>query len=103
MNSLEVKLISKICSSGEAVVYVLKSVSFSAPKGEFVAIVGESGPSKSTLLDMIGAPDIPISESVLIDGRDILSPDDSHLTIFWRRNIGFIFQSFNLIPGLNVE
>ena len=103
MNLLEVKSISKTYGSGEAAVHALKNVSFSVPKGEFVAIVGESGSGKSTLLNMIGALDTPTSGNVLIDGRDILSLDDSRLTIFRRKNIGFIFQSFNLIPELNVE
>jgi len=103
MNLLEVKSISKTYGSGEAAVHALKNVSFSVPKGEFVAIVGESGSGKSTLLNMIGALDTPTSGNVLIDGRDILSLDDDRLTIFRRRNIGFIFQSFNLIPELNVE
>lgn len=103
MNLLEVKSISKTYGSGEAAVQALKNVSFSVPKGEFVAIVGESGSGKSTLLNMIGALDTPTSGNVLIDGRDILSLDDNRLTIFRRRNIGFIFQSFNLIPELNVE
>ena len=103
MNLLEVKSISKTYGSGEAAVHALKTVSFSVPKGEFVAIVGESGSGKSTLLNMIGALDTPTSGNVLIDGRDILSLDDNRLTIFRRRNIGFIFQSFNLIPELNVE
>lgn len=103
MNLLEVKSISKTYGSGEAAVHALKNVSFSVPKGEFVAIVGESGSGKSTLLNMIGALDTPTYGNVLIDGRDILSLDDDRLTIFRRRNIGFIFQSFNLIPELNVE
>ena len=103
MNLLEVKSISKTYGSGEAAVHALKDVSFSVPKGEFVALVGESGSGKSTLLNMVGALDTPISGKVFIDGNDIFSMKDSSLTIFRRRNIGFIFQSFNLIPELNVE
>lgn len=103
MNLLEVKSISKTYGRGEAAVYALKDISFSVPKGEFVAIVGESGSGKSTLLNMIGALDTPTSGKVFIDGKDILSMKDNSLTIFRRRNIGFIFQSFNLIPELNVE
>lgn len=103
MNLLEVKSISKTYGSGEAAVYALKDVSFSVSKGEFVAIVGESGSGKSTLLNMVGALDIPTSGNVFMDGKDIFSMKDSSLTIFRRRNIGFIFQSFNLIPELNVE
>ena len=103
MNLLEVKNISKIYGSGEAAVHALKQATFSVPKGEFVAVVGESGSGKSTLLNMIGALDTPTSGKVLIDGKDIFSMKDSNLTIFRRRNIGFIFQSFNLIPELTVE
>ncbi|NFI57147.1 ABC transporter ATP-binding protein [Clostridium botulinum] len=103
MNLLEVKSISKTYGKGEAAVHALKDVSFSIPKGEFVAIVGESGSGKSTLLNMVGALDTPTSGKVFIDGKDIFSMKDSKLTIFRRRNIGFIFQNFNLIPELNVE
>ncbi|SHH56598.1 putative ABC transport system ATP-binding protein [Sporobacter termitidis DSM 10068] len=103
MNLLEVKSISKTYGSGEAAVHALKDVSFSVPKGEFVAIVGESGSGKSTLLNMVGALDNPTSGKVFIDGKDIFAMKDSGLTIFRRRNIGFIFQSFNLIPELTVE
>ncbi|MBE5961240.1 MAG: ABC transporter ATP-binding protein [Lachnospiraceae bacterium] len=103
MNLLEVKSISKTYGSGEAAVHALKDVNFSVPKGEFVAIVGESGSGKSTLLNMVGALDTPTSGKVFIDGKDIFSMKDNSLTIFRRRNIGFIFQSFNLIPELNVE
>ena len=83
--------------------FALKDVSFSVPKGEYVAIVGESGSGKSTLLNMIGALDTPTSGKVLIDGKDILAMNDRKLTVFRRRNIGFIFQAFNLIPELTVE
>ncbi|MCW6086715.1 MULTISPECIES: ABC transporter ATP-binding protein [Clostridium] len=103
MNLLEVKSISKTYGSGEAAVHALKDVSFSVPKGEFVAIVGESGSGKSTLLNMVGALDTPTAGKVFIDGKDIFSMKDRNLTIFRRRNVGFIFQSFNLIPELNVE
>lgn len=103
MNLLEVKSISKTYGSGEAAVHALKDVSFSVPKGDFVAIVGESGSGKSTLLNMVGALDTPTAGKVFIDGKDIFSMKDSNLTIFRRRNVGFIFQSFNLIPELNVE
>ena len=103
MDLLEVRTISKTYGTGEAAVNALKNVSFSIPKGEFVAIVGESGSGKSTLLNMIGALDTPASGKVLIDGNDIFSMKDEKLTIFRRRNIGFVFQAFNLIPELNVE
>lgn len=103
MDLLEVKSISKTYGSGETAVHALKKVSFSVPKGEYVAIVGESGSGKSTLLNMIGALDTPTSGRVLIDGKDIFAMKESKLTIFRRRNIGFIFQAFNLIPELTVE
>ncbi len=103
MDLLEVKNISKTYGSGEAAVHALKHVSFSVPKGEFVAIVGESGSGKSTLLNLIGALDSPTSGKVLIGGKDLFSMNDNSLTVFRRRNIGFIFQSFNLIPELTVE
>lgn len=103
MNLLEVKSISKTYGSKEATVHALKNASFSVLKGEFVAIVGESGSGKSTLLNMIGALDTPTSGKVFIDGKDIFTMKERNLTIFRRRNIGFIFQSFNLISELTVE
>ena len=103
MNLLEVRNICKIYGSGETSVKALKDVSFSVPRGEYVAVVGESGSGKSTLLNMIGALDIPTSGKVLIDGKDIFSMNNRKLTVFRRRNIGFIFQAFNLIPELTVE
>ena len=103
MNLLEVKSLSKTYGSGNTVVHALKNVSFAVPKGEFVAIVGESGSGKSTLLNMIGALDTPTEGKIYIDGKDILSMDDNAMTVFRRRNIGFIFQAFNLIPELTVE
>lgn len=103
MNLLEVNAICKTYGNGETAVKALKDVSFTVPKGEFVAVVGESGSGKSTLLNMIGALDTPTSGNVLIDGNEILRMNDEKLTIFRRRNIGFIFQAYNLIPELNVE
>ncbi len=103
MDLLEVKSLNKTYGSGEAAVRALTDVSFSVPKGEFVAVIGESGSGKSTLLNLIGGLDIPDSGKVIIDGRDIFAMKESKLTIFRRRNIGFVFQSFNLIPELNVE
>ncbi len=103
MNLLEVNQICKTYGSGEAAVYALKNVSFSVPKGEYVAVVGESGSGKSTLLNMLGGLDTPTSGKVLIDGKDIFAMNDHALTIFRRRNIGFIFQAFNLVPELTVE
>ncbi|WP_068785524.1 ABC transporter ATP-binding protein [Paenibacillus phocaensis] len=103
MNLLEVNSVCKIYGTGETAVHALRNVSFTVPKGEFVAVVGESGSGKSTLLNMIGALDTPTSGNVRIDGNDIFRMKDEKLTLFRRRNIGFIFQAFNLIPELNVE
>ncbi|WP_411677645.1 ABC transporter ATP-binding protein [Caproicibacter sp.] len=103
MNLLEVQSVSKTYGRGEAAVHALKEVSFSVPKGEFVAVVGESGSGKSTLLNMVGALDSPTSGKVFVDGKDIFAMKESSLTVFRRRNIGFVFQSFNLIPELTVE
>ncbi|MEE0398689.1 MAG: ABC transporter ATP-binding protein [Lachnospiraceae bacterium] len=103
MNLLEVNNICKTYGSGETAVHALKKVSFSVPKGEYVSIVGESGSGKSTLLNMIGALDTPTSGKVVIGGKEIFSMNDNRLTVFRRRNIGFIFQAFNLIPELTVE
>lgn len=103
MNLLEVNTLCKTYGNGDTAVNALKDVSFSIPKGQFVAIVGESGSGKSTLLNMLGALDTPTCGNVLVDGNDIFRMKDEKLTIFRRRNIGFIFQSFNLVPELNVE
>ena len=103
MNLLEVKNISKTYGNGETAVKALKNVSFCVEKGEFLAIVGESGSGQSTLLNMIGALDAPTAGKVIIDGKDIMAMKDDAATIFRRRNIGFIFQAFNLIPELTVE
>lgn len=103
MNILEVQNLCKTYGKGEAQVRALDNVSFSVGKGEFIAIVGESGSGKSTLLNVVGALDNPTSGKVLIDGKDIFSMPEKKLTVFRRQNIGFIFQSFNLIPELNVE
>ena len=103
MKLLEVQNLCKTYGSGEARVEALKNVFFSVAKGEFVAVVGESGSGKTTMFNAIGALDTPTSGKVLIDGKDIFSMPEEQLTIFRRRNIGFIFQSFNLIPELNVE
>ncbi len=81
----------------------LKNVSFSVSKGEFVAIVGPSGSGKSTLLNLLGALDAPTSGKVHLDGKDIFTMKEKELSVFRRRNIGFIFQAYNLVPELNVE
>ena len=103
MDLLEVQDLCKTYGSGETAVHALRHATFSIPKGEFVAVVGESGSGKSTLLNLIGALDTPTSGQVQIDGKDIFSMNERNLTVFRRRNIGFIFQSFNLIPELTVE
>ena len=103
MNLVEVESLSKTYGKGETAVHALKNISFAVPKGEFVAIVGESGSGKTTLLNMLGALDRPQSGKVRIDGKDIFTMSEKALTVFRRRNIGFIFQAFNLIPELTVE
>jgi len=103
MDLLKVEGLCKTYGAGETEVRALKDVNFSVPKGEFVAIVGESGSGKSTLLNMVGALDTPTAGRVFIDGKDTFAMKERSLTIFRRRNIGFIFQAFNLIPELTVE
>lgn len=103
MDLLEVKDLCKTYGSGDTRVEALKNVSFSVSRGEFVAVVGESGSGKSTLLNAIGALDTPTSGKVFIDGKDLFAMKEEERTIFRRRNIGFIFQAYNLIPELNVE
>ena len=103
MNIVEVNDLCKTYGKGEAKVEALKHVSFSLKKGEFAAVIGESGSGKSTLLNCIGALDEPTVGKILIDGQDLFAMTEEKRTIFRRRNIGFIFQAFNLIPELNVE
>ncbi len=103
MELLEVQSVSKTYGSGETAVHALKNVGFFVPKGEFVAVVGESGSGKSTLLNLLGALDTPTSGTVYMDGKDIFAMKERALTVFRRRNIGFVFQAFNLIPELTVE
>jgi len=106
MNPMEILKVQNLCKTygaGEARVDALKNVSFSLDKGEFAAVVGESGSGKSTLLNCIGALDTPTSGSILMDGQDLFSMKEEARTIFRRRNIGFIFQSFQLVSELNVE
>ena len=103
MEILKVQNLCKTYGKGEAKVDALKNVSFSLNKGEFAAVVGESGSGKSTLLNCIGALDSPTSGSVLMDGQNLFSMKEEKRTIFRRRNIGFIFQSFQLVSELNVE
>lgn len=103
MEILRVENLCKTYGKGEAEVNALKNVSFSLEKGEFAAVVGESGSGKSTLLNCIGALDTPTSGSIFIDGQNLLTMKEEKRTIFRRRNIGFIFQSFQLVSELNVE
>lgn len=103
MKILELQNICKIYGTGETLVEALKDVSLAVSKGEFVSIVGPSGSGKSTLLNMIGALDFPTSGKVFLDGKDVYSMKEKELSVFRRRNIGFIFQAFNLVPELNVR
>ena len=100
---LKIESLSKTYGSGSTAVQAVKNVSFTVPKGEFTAIVGESGSGKSTLLNIIGGLDFPTSGKVFIAGKDIFALKEKELTVFRRRNIGFIFQAFNLVPELTVE
>lgn len=102
MSILETKDLRKIYGSGDTEVRALDGVNLSVENGEFVAIVGTSGSGKSTLLHMLGGLDRPTSGSVTVDGKDIFRLKDEALTIFRRRKIGFVFQSYNLVPVLNV-
>lgn len=103
MEILKVQNLCKTYGKGETIVKALDNVSFSVQKGEFVSIIGASGSGKSTLLHILGGVDKPTSGKVLIDGTDIYSLDNDNLAIFRRRQIGLIYQFYNLIPILNVE
>ncbi len=102
MEILRVSDLKKTYGKGDTTVEALKGINLSVQKGEFIAIVGTSGSGKSTLLHMLGGLDRPTSGSVSIDGKDIFTLKDEELTIFRRRKIGFVFQSFNLVPVLSV-
>ncbi len=103
MSVLEVSELTKRYGTGESEVVALDHVSFSVEKGEFVAIVGASGSGKSTLMNIIGGVDVPTSGSVCIEGKEIAKMNESELAIFRRRNIGMIYQFYNLIPTLTTE
>ncbi len=103
MNILEIENLSKIYGKGETAVKALDNVSFSVKKGEFVAIIGPSGSGKSTLLHLIGGVDRPTSGRVLVDNTDIYQLNETQLAVFRRRQIGLIYQFYNLIPILTVE
>ena len=102
MEILRVSDLKKTYGKDDTAVEALKGINLSVQKGEFIAIVGTSGSGKSTLLHMLGGIDRPTSGSVSIDGKDIFTLKDEELTIFRRRKIGFVFQSFNLVPVLSV-
>ena len=102
MTVLETKDLKKYYGSGDTQVKALDGVDLTVENGEFVAIVGTSGSGKSTLLHMLGGLDRPTGGSVLVEGRDIFALKDEELTIFRRRKIGFVFQSYNLVPVLTV-
>ena len=103
MEILQVHDLCKTYGNGEVQVDALKNVSFALEKGDFCAVVGESGSGKSTLLNCIGALDTPTSGEILVDGNALFAMKEEARTIFRRRNIGFIFQSFQLVAELNVE
>lgn len=103
MNILEVKNLSKIYGKGDTLVKAVDDVSFTVEQGEFVAIIGPSGSGKSTLLHIIGGVDTPTEGNVIIDGTDITKLKESPLSIFRRRQIGLVYQFYNLIPILTVE
>ncbi|WP_077617004.1 ABC transporter ATP-binding protein [Bacillus sinesaloumensis] len=103
MNILQIENLSKVYGKGDTAVKALDNVSFSVKKGEFVAIIGPSGSGKSTLLHLLGGVDRPSSGKVLIDNTDIYELNETQLAIFRRRQIGLIYQFYNLIPILTVE
>ncbi|MEG0777509.1 MAG: ABC transporter ATP-binding protein [Oscillospiraceae bacterium] len=102
MTVLQTRNLKKIYGRGDAAVHALDGVDLEIESGEFVAIVGTSGSGKSTLLHMLGGLDRPTSGSVMVDNKEIFTLKDEELTIFRRRKIGFVFQSYNLVPVLNV-
>ena len=103
MDILEIKNLSKVYGKGETAVKALDDVSFSVKKGEFVCIIGPSGSGKSTLLHLLGGVDRPTNGKVLIDQTNIYDLNETQLAIFRRRQIGLIYQFYNLIPILTVE
>lgn len=102
MTILETKDLRKVYGSGEAEVRALDGIDLTVNDGEFVAVVGSSGSGKSTLLHMLGGLDHPTSGTVIVDGQDLSTLKEEELTIFRRRKIGFVFQSYNLVPVLSV-
>ena len=102
MDILKIENLSKIYGEGENQVKALDNVSFTVPKGQFVAIIGPSGSGKSTLLHILGGVDRPTSGKVYLGGQDVYAQDEDRLAIFRRRQVGLIYQFYNLIPVLNV-
>ncbi|MGN0616248.1 ABC transporter ATP-binding protein [Ruminococcus flavefaciens] len=102
MEILRVENLCKVYGSGENEVHALDNVSFSVEKGEFIAIIGPSGSGKSTLLHILGGVDKPTSGKVFMDGKDVYAQNDEQLAVFRRRQVGLIYQFYNLIPVLNV-
>lgn len=102
MKILEVSNLEKVYGTGENKVHALKGISFSAEQGEFIAVVGTSGSGKSTLLNLMGGLDVPTKGSIRIRNHNIASLTRKELTVFRRRNIGFVFQNYSLMPVLNV-
>lgn len=102
MKILRVENLTKIYGTGANAVHALDQVSFSVEKGEFVAIIGPSGSGKSTLLHILGGVDVPTSGKVYMDGQDVYAQNEEQLAIFRRRQVGLIYQFYNLIPVLNV-
>ena len=103
MSIVKVENLTKVYGKGSAQVTALDNVNFEVPKGQFLAIVGPSGSGKSTLLHLLGGVDRPTSGRVLIDGEDIYALNESNLAVFRRRQVGLIYQFYNLLPVLNVE
>ena len=103
MEILRVEHLKKTYGEGENAVHALDDVSFSVEKGEFTAIIGPSGSGKSTLLQILGAVDVPTSGKVYMDGQDVFAQNEEELAVFRRRQVGLIYQFYNLIPVLNVR
>ncbi len=103
MEILRVENLSKIYGRGDNVVKALDNVSFSVEKGEFVAVIGPSGSGKSTLLHILGGVDVPTRGKVFVDGQDVYAQNEERLAVFRRRQVGLIYQFYNLIPVLDVR
>lgn len=102
MELLRIEHLTKVYGSGENEVRALDDISFSVPKGQFLAIIGPSGSGKSTLLHILGGVDRPTSGTVWVDGQDVYAQNEEQLAVFRRRQVGLVYQFYNLIPVLNV-